>query len=215
VPSSVYLRAEIIMVNIDRIRVPWVGGIGGAGLSTFYFLDGVAALPAVKTFFDTVANIVPSGISWSFPGTGDTIDSDNGKIVGTWVGTGQALVQSTVAGPFAAPAGLLVTWITSGLVNGHRVKGRTFIVPASNSSYDASGTVNDAILATLQGQAGVLLSSTVGNMQVWSRPHAATPQWTDVQGRTHPATAARIGQAVTVVDAVVKDKAVVLRSRRD
>lgn len=203
------------MATIGRIRVPWTGGVGGNGLSTFYFNDAPAALPSLRTFFDSIKSSVAIGISWTFFGEGDTIESTTGQITGTWSTTGQAQVTSSGSGIYAAPVGGMINWLTGAVYFGHRIKGRTFIVPLVGSQQDAQGTLSGTCLTTLGNAAAALIAASPGNMLVWSRPTLATPAWTDVRGVSHPAKTAHDGYAVSVVAHSVPDKSVVLRSRRD
>ena len=203
------------MANMSRIRVPWTGGVGGAGLSTFYTLDPATGLVAVQAFFTAIRAYVPIGISWSFYGEGDVINSDDGKITGTWSATGQAAVNAFGNAAYPAPAGAIIHWNTAAVIDGHKVRGSTFLVPLISSAFDTNGTISGTALGIIQGAAGALVSAVPGNFKVFSRPVIATPSWTDVKGRVHPAVAARIGQSVNMISATAPDKSVVLRSRRD
>lgn len=200
---------------IDRIRVPWTGGRGGAGVSTFYALDATTAVDPLHDFFDALKALVPASITWSFAGSGDTIDETDGTLTGSWAGTGQANVVATGSDTNVAdPVGAVINWETTQIRYGHRVKGRTFIVPGIKDMY-ASGTLNDSVVTQLEGYADALIDAVPNNLVVWTRPFAGTPQWTDVHGRVHPARTAHDGATSSIVTVNVPDKVVVLRSRRD
>lgn len=203
------------MTTMQRVRVPWAGVVGGTSLSTFYFTDASAGLADLRAFFASFAVVVPAGISWSFPGAGDVMEDTTGEITGTWTGTGQALLQGSGGGNYAAPTGLMARWTTPSVVFGHRVRGRTFLVPMTNNGFDAGGTGNDSVVAAIQLAGQTLADNATADMKIWSRPQLATPSWTDVRGVTHPARPARSGVAVSATGCFVPDKAVVLRSRRD
>lgn len=203
------------MTTIDRIRVPWTGGRGGPGVSTFYALDGAAALAPLRTFFAYWTPLIVTGISWNFPGQGDTIVAETGVLSGTWAGTGQPVVVPTGgAANHSAATGAVVRWNTGAVLFGHRVVGRTFFVPGTKDLFD-DGTINNAVLPDAGAAGNAMINAVPGNFVVWSRPFAGTPQWTDVHGRIHPAKAAHAGAVAPMVSATVPDLAVVLRSRRD
>jgi hypothetical protein len=203
------------LTSIDRIRVPWSGGRGGAGVSTFYALDASTALAPLRAFFDSVKSFVPSPITWKFDGVGDTITAETGVLAGSWSGTGPADVVATGSNAnMADPVGFCVNWGTVDIRFGHRVRGRTFIVPCIKDAYDA-GTLNDTIIPTIEAAGATLIAAVTSNLVVWTRPFLGTPAWTDVRGVTHPARAAHDGAVSTITTAFVPDLAVVLRSRRD
>jgi hypothetical protein len=203
------------MATIDRIRVPWSGGRGGPGVSTFYCLDAATGLVAVRTFFDAVKAFVASGISWSFFGAGDTLVAETGILSGEWQATGQTTVTSTGSALSSAdPVGAMITWKTGAVLFGHRIVGRTFLVPSPHTVF-SSGTLDGPVQATLTAAAETMIDAVPGNFVVWSRPKLATPSWTDVRGVQHPARAGHDGAVAPISSAFAPDKAVVLRSRRD
>lgn len=203
------------MTTIDRIRVPWVGGRGGDGVSTFYALDASLALDPIHDFFDSQKALIPTPIVWSFAGSGDQVNAETGVLVGSWTATSQANVAATGSNTNVAdPVGACVKWLTADIHFGHRVTGRTFMVPGIKDLF-ADGTINDSVVTSMRTAALAMVTAASGNLIVWTRPFAGTPEWTDVHGVTHPARAAHDGAIAQVTDAAVPDKAVVLRSRRD
>jgi len=169
----------------------------------------------VHAFFDAVKAFVPAPISWSFVGEGDVVNTEDGTLFGSWLTTGLTAVSATGSDANMADAvGALVDWNTSTIAFGHRVKGRTFLVPGIKDVY-AQGTLNDTVIPQIELAANNMINGEAGNFQVWVRPFAGTPQWTDVHGRVHPAKAAHAGLAAPINSASVPDKGVVLRSRRD
>lgn len=186
------------MVDLQRVRVGWTGGPGGNGVSTFYCVDIAQLWNAIATFFNDVFDYVPDDFTYVMPTEGDTINYLTGELVGSWqhgAGGGRA---GTVAGPYASPVGAMVTWTTGAVVNGHRLNGKTYLVPLGSASFDDHGTLDDTILADLNAISDALVAAGMNNLAIWSRP---TPG--------HP------GGYATVMGSTVKDKAAVLRSRRD
>ncbi len=203
------------MTSVDRIRVPWTGGRGGPGVSTFYCLEGSAGLAAVQNFFDTNKALIPLPITWTFLGTGDTLVAETGVLSGAWAGSGQPTVVATGSNANMADAvGCVVNWVTDSILFGHRVKGRTFLVPGIKDMY-VDGTLSDGVKDGIQAAAETMIDEVPGNFVVWTRPFAGTPEWTDKHGRVHPARAAHAGALSPIIGATVPDFGAVLRSRRD
>lgn len=203
------------MVAMQRVRVAWSGFSGGPGLSTFYFADAAAALPAVRSFFLGINNRIPSGVLINIHETGDTLESTTGAISGQWAGSGQATVGGIGTADYAAPVGAQVSWLTTVIVEGRRVKGRTFLVPLSGDAFDGFGTLDTNSHDLILTHANMLWAALPAGMMIFQRPRVATPQWTDVRGLVHPAVSARAGTAAAVSGAIVPLKAAVLTSRRD
>lgn len=186
------------MAAIERIRCQWSGFTGSPGLTTFYATDALTLLPAVRTFFNSIAGLLPAAVQVSFEPFGAQIDDTSGNLTGAWsTGTTPAVVQGTLAGSYSAPSGMLVNWLTNTIVGGRFLRGKTFIVPGPVSSTD--GTPNSANVTTLQGAASVL-AADLGGLLVWHRPTNDPPT---------------NGSSAEVVTVNVPDKFVVLRSRRD
>ena len=203
------------MSTIARIRVPWSGGHGGPGVSTFFALDPTTALAPLRTFFDSLKAYVVTPIGWTFFGEGDTIVAETGVLSGTWVATGQLGVAAIGGSANHSDAtGLCISWRTGTVLFGHRVVGRTFLVPGIKDMYD-DGSINPSLIADITTQATVMINAVPGNFGVWTRPFPGSPAWTDVRGVLHPAKAAHAGAFSPITSASVPDLAVVLRSRRD
>lgn len=185
---------------MQRIRVEWNTGIGGAGLSTFYFSEGseAASVSAVSSWVNALASSIPAAVSITVPNAGDVIDATTGLLTGVWSG-GTSTTTTGAPGTtnYAAGTGGYVRWLTAGIVSGHRVQGRTFICPIPNGLYDSSGTIVDSFRSAWQTASSALVSDTGSELLIWSRPK------TGLAGSSH-----------VVTSAVVPDKVTSLRSRR-
>lgn len=198
------------MAIINRVRVTLTGFQGGPGMSTFYCLDPATFLPLLRVFYDTIKDDFPSVVTINFPSSGDILDSVSGQLTGTWVATAPALVQGVYTGAYSAPTGAVVNWATGSIINGHRVVGRTFLVPMGGTVFENDGTINPAARNGMAAAAAALIASASSNFVIWSRPRAAVPS-PPVKA---PVTA-RAGGHVPVTGYLVPDLAAVLRSRRD
>lgn len=197
--------------NLARVRVSWQNWPGAPGVSTFYYGTTAGALPTqaqidgIRAFFNTLAGWFPTGLTINVPNSGDQIDWLDGRITGTWsVPTLPAVVTGTNSNTYAGNAGAVIHWLTAGVVNGHRVRGRTFLVPLGSSMYDSSGSLATTAITTLTGAGNTLVGLGDGPPAVWSRP------FTSPGG----VTPSRSGSAHQVTSVRVPDLAVSQRSRR-
>lgn len=192
------------MARIQRLRVGLNGLPGLPGVSTFYGVsaDGMGA--TLRAFYASISAYFPANLVIQVEGSGDVIEATTGQLVDTWTGGPKAAVQGTGVGAYAAPTGAAITWNTGTVLDGSRVRGRTFLVPLTTASYDLLGSIEAGTLAALQSAATDVATFEAGNFAIWHRPRLVSA--------TLPA---RSGSFAFVNSAVVRDKAAVLRSRRD
>lgn len=199
------------MTVLTRHRVGWTGFPGGPGVSTFYGLgDGAAMTTFLHTFFLALASYIPNDVTIQVESSGDLIEDTTGELTGTWTADAADSINCLSSAVYAAPAGLGVTWTTDTVLDGHRLRGRTFIVPLEASAYQTDGTLDGTVRGAFIAAAETFVAGAVGDFVIWHRPRiaaAATPY--------HPAVTARAGGHGLVTASSVRDKAVVLRSRRD
>jgi hypothetical protein len=191
------------MTDIARVRFSWTGFTGAPGVSTFFADDAAAVIGPLRAFFTSVAGYLPSSVHIDSPTDGDIIDDATGALTGTYSHAAGTTLIGTASDFYAGPVGACINWITGVVLDGHRVKGRTFLVPLTLDGYDSDGTLADAYRTGLQTAVGVLLADAAGHLKIWHRPLHAT--------LSH---GARAGGSATVVAAQVPDLAAVLRSRR-
>jgi hypothetical protein len=186
--------------NLGRHRTTWNGFVGGPGVTTLYW-DIAAATPnltAWNTFLTSIQNRFPSVLTWQSQNTGDILDDVTGAIIGSWAGAAQAAVVGTAAGAYTAPAGSVINWRSAGIVNGHRVRGRTFLVPMTGGAYDTDGSLAAAVLTAMRAALATFQAAASPNLLVWHRP---------VGGGG--------GNSFPITSADIPDKSCILRSRRD
>jgi len=194
------------MASIQKVQAIWTGFIGGPGTTTMYATDATTLLGPLRSFLAGLNASFPNGLTINFPGIGDIIDDTTGALTGTWgpVTSPAAAVGSSVSS-YSAPSGVSVQWHTTGIVEGRRVKGRTYLVPWT--ALQADGTPSAASLATLSTSLATYLAASAGNMKIWQRPRAASAG--------PPVVTARAGSSWPVDGSQVGDFMSVLRSRRD
>jgi hypothetical protein len=111
---------------------------------------------------------------------------------------------------YAGGTGGVVNWLTGAVVNGRKVRGRTFLVPLMSNGFSNDGTLTSGCVSTLTAAGNAALGTTGCNMTVWSKIWDKKP--------TSPPAAVppkQIGGSLARVTSVlVPDRAAQLRSRR-
>lgn len=174
------------MASLNRIRVLWTGGAGGEGVSTFYATPAAtSALADVRDFFFAIRAFIVPSITFSFPGSGDTIESTTGQLVGGWTMTGGApFVGNAGATSYAAGVGLRVRWGTGAIVGSRRLVGTTFITDVVTSCFDGTGTPTPGTVSGIQAAADALVATD--SLVIWSRPRAGLSGFGSVESATVP-----------------------------
>lgn len=198
------------MALLQRIRVVSAGYPGGPGVTTFYCVDATTFMAPLRAHIAFMSNHYPPNVTYTFPLSGDTIDSFTGEIQDQWLAASVLPVTGTGVANYAAPVGYSVRWATSVFLSGRKLRGRSFYVPATNDIFDVDGSIKPGPLATIQESANALIASTGGNFSIWQRPRLAR-----AADGSRKAVTARSGGNGVVSSATVPDKAAVLRSRRD
>lgn len=198
------------MTNIDRIRVALTGFIGAPGVCTFYGTNGPSLFPAVQAMWGSLATKMPPTVSVTVEPFGDSIEDTTGAITGSWSIAPATGFAGGASGPYSAPSGACLTWLTDSVLDGRRIKGRTFLVPLSDFIYDNDGTLKGSDVIDLRATCAAYVAAAAGAAVVWHRPRKAS-----IATPTRPARVARLGGHGVITGSSVKDKIAVLRSRRD
>lgn len=188
----------LTMTTIQRVRVAWTGGSGGDGVSTFYADDATTLSADLHTFFTAIATAIPDEITLTIEPGGEELDAGSGDLVGVWSREPLAPIPGGYSGNYAASSGTVMLWLTPDIINSHRVKGKTFLVPGSPASFNGTGGVSAGSVAGVSALGQDLLDSAPGNLKVWHRPVGGSG-----------------GVAFSANFARLSDKPAVLRSRRD
>jgi len=187
------------MPNLVKLQIPWTGNVvTGGGVSTLYLDEGASGfVSAFATFFDTVKVSFPAGLTWTIPSSGDLVDVATGGLSGSWSEGSTTVVNATSAQDYAAGVGARIKWVTSGIVNGRRVRGSTFLCPLAVDRYGSDGSLDDAYRSAFYTAANTALGAITGDLMIWHRP-----------------TGGSGGSAHAVTSAEVPDQVSWLRSRR-
>lgn len=197
-------------MTVSQIRTTWTGGPSSPGL-TVMNVDGsgttnwAAAAAAVRTFWSALGGGIPDEYSLQVEALIEEFNEGSGALIGEvslGVADTPAPLPGTYTGTYAAGVGGRVDWLTSGIRNGRRVRGRTFIVPLASAAFDSAGAVSGAN-QTAWGTAGQTLIDDLeaagAPLVVWSKPTLANP----------------VGSMTPVIGVRPASKAAVLRGRRD
>lgn len=188
-------------MDMHRVLVSWSGtGVQGAAVNVLSFAaeGGVPDVAAIEQAYFALKTVIPPGVTISVAGSGDTFDDATGTLTGSWsAGAPVSFVGQATEPRVAAGVGACVTWNTGLIVNGRRLRGRTFIVPLSVAAYENDGTLTSGTLGFLQSFATALVAS--GPLGIWHRPSAAGTG----------------GAASGVTSFRLRDKVAILTSRRD
>lgn len=179
------------MASLWRIPVVWSGLGGLPGVSVFYGAPAGSLVSDLKTYFTGLVTSCPSGLSWQIPTSGDVIDDATGTLTGGWTDSGGGVVSATGTGAYAAGTGFFTRWQSNIIVNGRRLRGRTFIAPITAANFQSDGTILNSSVVTYQTLADALI--TGADLMIWHRP--TNPGGTD--GESHNATSAQVVDRVT------------------
>lgn len=194
---------------MSRFILEWKGWVGQPGFTTFNVsanLDDTqtnAAAAAIKTFITQWAATLPSVITLFFHPTVQVVNDGDGTLVEErTISTKPTDTAGAGTGNFSAVTGIAVTWRTGQRGPKKPILGRTYIVPCSQSAYDADGSLGNSVQAGILASANTYVNrvapGTPGHPVVW---HHNTPGAAD-------------GQSYPVVGVSVADRVAYLSSRR-
>lgn len=188
----------ILMANVQRVVVDWTGFTGAPGYTVHYRGEADVTTSHLATFYESVKAMFPPVVNVRVRNQGDLLDASTGALVGSWSTAANAATIGTGASSYAGGAGAVVRWMTNGISNGRRIRGRTFLVPCATGVFESNGTLSPTALTTINNAAVALLTAEAGNLVVWHRPRNHSG------GSSNPVTASD-----------VPDRSALLRSRRD
>lgn len=191
---------------IHRITALWTGFQGAPGYSNFHFMaggglisDAQSSADRVQSFFSSLTSVFPTDVVISVQQDVEEIDEDTGAVTAFHTVDGGTPITGNGTGGYSAPSGAVLNWRTNDLRYNRRIRGRTFLVPLDQGSYDDRGTLDPQVQADIITSGNALLGGDLDSeLVIWSRPVGGSG-----------------GVAATVTNCSVPDMAAVLRSRRD
>jgi hypothetical protein len=161
-----------------------------------YFVDVSTAVASVQTFFSALADVLPNTVHIQVQNAGDILESTTGVMTDTWTSDAVDIVDGGINEPYSAPSGAVVNWKTATITKGRRLKGKTFLVPLSQTVYAGDGTLDSDKQEEIRTAAAALVEAQSESLCIWHRG-------TGTDGTTG-----------IVTEATVPDLAAILRSRR-
>ena len=212
------------MPELMRVRTVFAGFSGAPGLMTQYFRGAVApvspslaqlAIDRVKDAFTARHANFPVAWTWATQPQVDVLDDATGEVINSYTPTASnGAGTSSVSGYAPIASGVLVRWLTGAFVGGHRVVGKTYLVPTGNNTMEANGTLSSGALTEYNAWGAAMLNAGASDclLHIWSRPRKARAAG---PGNKPTAQTARTGSSYPVTAAITNDKMCVLTSRRD
>lgn len=210
-PGETSSTAHSSPMPLYRATLTWTGFTGSPGYTTMHFLDPdpvsesglVQTAVRLHNFWDALEFYLPQSVRINLPSVLEEIDTGTGELIQELPFEPGTVIAGGGGQTFASVAGACITWNTVGIVNGRRLRGRTFIVPMSANHYQDDGSLVDASRTAIQAAANTYADASAGlgiDGAVWHRP--TTPGGSD-------------GAAAGITSAVVRDRVAVLKSRRN
>lgn len=200
------------MAQMAKVTINWTGFPGGPGYSNLYFRDISgseaidqavvdSAVSKVEAWIGYWRNRLPTAVTTGVDPTVESVESSTGELQGFWTASVSAPAAGLGVAAFSAPSGACVSWYTSTVRNGRRMRGRTFIVPLDINSYEADGTLIPVIISATPAVNNAMIATGAGaELGIWARP--TTRGGSD-------------GQWALVTAARLNDRPAMLTSRRD
>lgn len=202
------------MATVCQVKTTWTGLSGGVGLTILHIATDLNGVPSptqvqsmvnrVRTFFDAIKAQIPDEVQLEVSPEVDEFDVASGTLTGSQTAaTAPTVVACTGSAVYGAGTGFRVDWTTGKIVRGRRLRGRTFIVPAVSSVYDASGGMSTTVQTSVNTAAAALISglqTDTNRLSIWARPNAEKGY---------------AGALENVVSGSVANKSAVYRPRRD
>lgn len=190
---------------VREIITEWTSPGDSPKLSVMYFDEAptiASQRTALAAMWGTVDNSLATLCAWRIRTEGRVLDTATGALTGFWnEGTAQAGAGTSPTTTVADATQLLIQWLTNTIVDGRRLRGRTF-VPGLPTSAVTAGNLASGIQTAVDAAADTFVASGAG-FQIWHRP-------TPGAGGAPPSG----GSAAAVTGASVWNELAVLRKRR-
>lgn len=204
------------MTAMLRVRTVWSGFNGAPGYTNLFFHGGAtnpgeddqqsqtfaaSAYAKARTFMAVYGPVMPTDVTLTVDPNVDVLEETNGELVTSYAVAPGLPITGTDQGTYSVVSGGVISWNTSGIRRGRRIRGRTFLVPLAGNQYTSDGRLTTSSVDRMRNAAAALIADTTGaRFGVWARPSG--PGATD--GEWHPVTSAK-----------TSDLPAILRSRRD
>lgn len=160
--------------------------------------------------WDALKSHIPIECTYQVEPGGDLLEDTTGALTGAWSAAAVAPVTGTHNALMSALSGAQIEWLSATILDGKRMRGRSFIVPLGGNDYTGSGSIGTTAVTAIKAAADTFQLAEAGGFCIWHRPRKAK-----AATAYHPAVTARAGGHGMVTSTRVPSKCVVLKSRRD
>lgn len=165
------------MTSYSQFTAVWTGFTGSPGYSHFNFSEvtdpavGLTVGNAIRSFFFTLGSYLQTSWTIQVQSAWQNLDLETGKPVLDF-STSTAILPVTGNLPtttkYAGGAGAVVDWLTGARHNGHKIQGRTFLVPLCDA-FQGDGSLADSLVTSLAAAGNTLRAITAAQLGVISR----------------------------------------------
>lgn len=184
------------MANLLEVTTTWTAENAQPGTTVMYFFEvgDIAALRAdLDAMYTAFADRLDTLTTWSIATSGNVLDEATGTLVGDWAEpTAQTGAGLASGQPVSNAAQALLQWRTGVVVNGRRLRGRTFIPGIAQQALDG-GQLSAATQADMAAAAQAFAVDPDVSLVVWHRPSDSGP------GEAHAVTTGSVWNELAVM----------------
>lgn len=188
----------------------WTSGgyTGSPGYTKLHFVPAVTAGPTVaevnaaaassRVLLAATAANMPTGVSYACASVAQYF-SDAGVLLGEQpVSVLPSAINGSGGTTYPGGVGAVIYWNTGSVNGGHKVRGRTYLVPLANNVFSSDGTLSTAFVSSLQAAVNTFVGT--------NPPPCVNTRTLGKPGRSN--------NTIQVLSGSVKDRTAFLRTRR-
>jgi hypothetical protein len=165
------------MASYSQFTAVWTGFTGSPGYSHLNFSEvtdpavGTTVGNAIRSFFFALGNYLQTGWTIQVQSAWQNLDLATGKPELDFAMTTAVLPvvgNLPATTKYAGGAGAVVDWLTGSRHNGHKIQGRTFLVPLCDA-FQGDGSLADALVTSLSAAGNTLAHIPAAQLGVISR----------------------------------------------
>lgn len=198
------------MTDMAVTKVELGGFTGSPGLNTFHWCAPAHAgisqenindfHDQLATSYAAIAQLFAFGVTWTILPDVDILEAETGTLIGAGTYDGEETQTGTGTGDdnLSRASQVGFQWVTADIVDGRRVRGRTFMGPCSGDVFEGDGSIIAAGQAAWPEDFSGIYDNIGSRLVVWHRPKIAAA-----------------GSVADVTACTISSRPFVLRSRRD
>lgn len=195
------------MAAVSTVTTEWTGFQGSPGYTKMNFLE-LSSSQLVQSAVDSVRNfwfLIRANLKQDWTLTVkpmvQTFDLNTGDLVNEiTAGTAPVIVTGSVVpgAGFAAGVGFQVKWSTGQIMDGRKITGRTFVVPAASAA-EFDGTILEATRTAAITAGNALISATGNEFCIWHKRYDNSDPPKYIGGTTHVVSGCDVPDRVSVL----------------